>query len=149
MTTAGEGRPEIEAVQLQPETPEAGRPGRKNVLDLMFHYRYALHVVVYVLAFWAPWKMVLGPDSGISTWLLAAGWMTRAGIMNFTAATVTLLWLGIVCTLLGASLRTWGTAYLGVGVVHRGAVDCPAVLTIGALAPPAVEHAQVETAIHC
>ena len=86
-----------------------------------YRFRYWIHAVTYTLGFWAPWCGWLGWARG-SSWLYLAVELDRAGLASLSAGTVGLLCLGIVCATAGALLRTWGTAYLGSGVVADGSM---------------------------
>jgi len=107
-----------------------------------FRLRYLVHLVIFVLGFTAPWCYFLragagGADlgsgfwSGNAVWLPAAVEMERAGWMSLTEATNLLLGLGIAFALAGALLRTWGTAYLGAGVVKDPAMHGAGVVADG------------------
>lgn len=97
---------------------------------LEFRFRYLLHVVIYVLGFTAPWDQWLHLDT-IRTWQLLAAWPSRAGWLGFSAATVTVLMLGVVCAFVAAALRTWGSAYLGASVVHDSTMNGDRVVAAG------------------
>jgi protein-S-isoprenylcysteine O-methyltransferase Ste14 len=97
---------------------------------LEFRFRYLLHVVIYVLGFTAPWNQWLHLDT-IRTWQLLAAWPSRAGWLGFSAATVTVLMIGVVCAFLAAALRTWGSAYLGTPVVHDSKMNGDRVVAAG------------------
>jgi len=51
--------------------------------------------------------------------------------MSFSAATITVLVLGIVLALAAAALRTWGTAYLGARIVKDGAMQGERIVPAG------------------
>jgi hypothetical protein len=51
--------------------------------------------------------------------------------MSFSVATNLVLALGIVFALAGAALRTWGSAYLGAGVVQDGAMHGDRIMAAG------------------
>jgi protein-S-isoprenylcysteine O-methyltransferase Ste14 len=89
--------------------------------ELLFRSRFAAHLVIYTLGFWAPWDRWVELDGSRTTWLALAGWLARSQWLSFSAATIAVMAAGIVCAWLGAWLRTWGTAYLG-GAVVQGAV---------------------------
>jgi protein-S-isoprenylcysteine O-methyltransferase Ste14 len=97
---------------------------------LEFRFRYLLHVVIYVLGFTAPWNQWLHLDT-IRTWQLLAAWFSRAGWLGFSAATVTVLMLGVLCAFVAAALRTWGSAYLGASVVHDSTMNGDRVVAAG------------------
>jgi protein-S-isoprenylcysteine O-methyltransferase Ste14 len=112
-----------------------------------FRLRYLVHAAIYVIGFTAPWNYFLkagasqagagGADfasgfwSGRSVWLPAALQIERAGWMSLTGAANFLLGLGIAFVLAGAVLRTWGSAYLGAGVVQDGRMHGGAVVADG------------------
>jgi protein-S-isoprenylcysteine O-methyltransferase Ste14 len=92
-----------------------------KVSALEFRLRYLIHAVIYLIGFTAPWDTWLQLDS-IRTWQLLASWTARNGWLSFSAATIAVLIAGILFAFLGASLRTWASAYLGVSVVHSQAM---------------------------
>src|SRR6266700_3439040 len=79
---------------------------------LEFRLRYLIHAIVYVLGFLAPWDRLLHLDRDRTAWLLLAAWPASNHWLNFTAATITFLIIGILCALAAASLRTCEEAYL-------------------------------------
>jgi len=85
-----------------------------------YRFRYALHTLIFVLGFTAPWNYALhvdptGPNAHL--WGILAANMSRLGLGGIATAFDVLLGLGIACALAGAFLRTWGAAYLGANVV--------------------------------
>jgi protein-S-isoprenylcysteine O-methyltransferase Ste14 len=97
---------------------------------LEFRFRFFILAAIYFLGFIAPWNYWLHLDS-IRTWQILAAWPARSGWLSFSAATIIVLLLGIVCALSGAFLRTWGTAYLGPSIVHDGAMRGEGVIAAG------------------
>jgi protein-S-isoprenylcysteine O-methyltransferase Ste14 len=97
---------------------------------LEFRLRYLIHAVIYTLGFIAPWNSFLHLDS-IRTWQFLAAWPARSGLIGFSAATISVLALGILCAFVAAALRTWGTAYLGAGIVHNAAMHGATVVAAG------------------
>jgi protein-S-isoprenylcysteine O-methyltransferase Ste14 len=97
---------------------------------LEFRFRFFLLAVIYVLGFTAPWNYWLHLDS-IRTWQLLAAWPARSGWISFSTATIIVLLMGIACALIGALLRTWGTAYLSPSVVQDHAMHGEAVIAAG------------------
>jgi protein-S-isoprenylcysteine O-methyltransferase Ste14 len=95
-----------------------------------FRFRFFILAVIYFLGFAAPWNYCLHLDS-IRTWQLLAAWPARSGWISFSSATIVVLFLGIVCALTGAALRTWGTAYLGPCVVQDAALHGEGVIAAG------------------
>src|ERR1700723_1172753 len=97
---------------------------------LEFRLRFILGVIIYVLGFIAPWNSLLHLDS-IRTWQFLAAWPARGGWIGFNTATIAVLVIGIVCALAGASLRTWGSAYLSPSIVQAGAMSGDTVVASG------------------
>ena len=95
-----------------------------------YRFRYLIHAAIFTLGFWAPWCGWLGWARG-SAWLFLAVYSDRAGVATLATATVGLLCFGIACATAGAWLRTWGTAYLGSGVVADGGMHGEGVQTNG------------------
>jgi protein-S-isoprenylcysteine O-methyltransferase Ste14 len=86
-----------------------------------YRFRYALHALIYLLGFTAPWNYALhidppGPNAHL--WGILAADIARLGLGGIATAFDVLLVLGIVCATAGALLRTWGAAYLGANVVQ-------------------------------
>lgn len=97
---------------------------------LEFSFRFWILAAIYFLGFVSPWDYWLHLDS-IRTWQLLASWPARADWLSFSAATIAVLLLGILCALIGALLRTWGTAYLSPSVVHDPAMHGDGVIAAG------------------
>lgn len=88
-----------------------------------FRYRYLLHTVIFALGLWAPWTYLLPADpTGVNahTWGALALLLSRKFLLSYGQATEMLLGLGIVLAASGAAVRTWGSAYVGAGVVESG-----------------------------
>lgn len=94
-----------------------------------FRIRMLLHAVIYVLGFWAPWNLLIpldppGPNAHV--WGLLAANLSMlafpASAGGITTAFNLLLCVAILFAAAGAGLRTWGSAYLGAGVVQDGAM---------------------------
>jgi protein-S-isoprenylcysteine O-methyltransferase Ste14 len=97
-----------------------------------YRFRYAIHTMLFFVAFLAPW-IWLAPKyfSRESTWLVLTNALASAGWLRFQAATVVLLVVATICAVLGAWLRTWGTAYLSASVVQSGAMHDQGVIADG------------------
>ena len=90
-----------------------------------FRFRYALHTVIYVLGFFAPWNYfwhVDEPGANAHMWGLIASNLGAVGVSNVLEGFNVALVFAIVCAAGGAWLRTWGAAYLGAKVVQSGAM---------------------------
>jgi protein-S-isoprenylcysteine O-methyltransferase Ste14 len=97
---------------------------------LEFRLRFFIIAVIFLLGFMAPWNNLLHLDS-IRTWQYLAALPARAGWLGFSAATITVLILGILFALLGALIRTWASAYLDPSIVHAGAMHGDTVMANG------------------
>jgi protein-S-isoprenylcysteine O-methyltransferase Ste14 len=90
------------------------------VSQLVFRYRYALHFVVYILGFTAPWNLGLhldprGPNAHV--WGILAANLSQVDGATLFASFNVLLALAIFFAAAGAWLRTWGAAYIGSAIV--------------------------------
>jgi len=86
-----------------------------------YRFRFILHSVIFLLGFTAPWNYALhtdpsGPNAHL--WGVLAADVARLGVGNFTTSFNILLGIGIACAVIGATLRTWGAAYLGANIVQ-------------------------------
>jgi protein-S-isoprenylcysteine O-methyltransferase Ste14 len=87
---------------------------------LEFRFRYAIHLLIYLLGFFAPWNYALhldppGPISHV--WGMLATNLTQLGVSSIVNPLQLLLGVAIFFALAGATLRTWGGAYLGADIV--------------------------------
>ncbi len=90
-----------------------------------YRHRYALHTIIYILGFVAPWNYAVqldptGPNAHL--WGVLAVQLARLGVGNIAAAFNVLIGIGIAAAVLGAFLRTWGAAYLGANVVQSASM---------------------------
>ena len=97
---------------------------------LEYRFRFALHAVIFMLGFWAPWCAALG-WTRTTTWLVIASTLAKAGWLSFAAATNVVLVIATVLVALGAWLRVWGAAYVGVSVVQSRDMHGAALLADG------------------
>ncbi len=93
---------------------------------LEFRLRYLLHVVIFALGFWAPWNLITpidprGPNAHV--WGILAANLSQLDAGSLQTSFNILLVAAIVCAVISAGLRTWGTAFLGTGVVKSGAMQ--------------------------
>jgi protein-S-isoprenylcysteine O-methyltransferase Ste14 len=85
---------------------------------LEFRFRLWIIVAILTLGFWAPWIEPLGWGSRTTTWLWL-GFQLSALHITSTSGIVVVTWLAIAAAAIGAWLRVWGTATLGIGTVHH------------------------------
>jgi protein-S-isoprenylcysteine O-methyltransferase Ste14 len=95
-----------------------------------FRFRFLIHAIIFILGFTAPWNSLLHLDT-VRTWQFLAAWPTRSGWLSFSASTVVVLILGILCTLISAVLRTWGSSCLGASIVQDTQMHGQSVVAAG------------------
>jgi protein-S-isoprenylcysteine O-methyltransferase Ste14 len=101
---------------------------------LEFRFRFWFFVAVYTLGFTAPWDRALhldgtGPNTHV--WAQLAVMLSRNGAMPIAGAFNAVLIAGIVCAGVGAWMRTWGSAYLGVDVMSDAKMRSDKVVADG------------------
>jgi protein-S-isoprenylcysteine O-methyltransferase Ste14 len=101
-----------------------------KAMPFEFRFRFLIHATIYCLGFVTPWNYWLHLDS-IRTWQFLAAWPARSGWTSFNTATILVLLLGILCALVGALIRTWGSAYLGASIVQDSAMHGEGVVSAG------------------
>jgi protein-S-isoprenylcysteine O-methyltransferase Ste14 len=84
--------------------------------ELAFRFRVFIFVSLYLIGFLAPWELRNGHPGTL--WLAASTLLARSGWISLAAATVAVTLISLACLVLGTSLRVWGTAYLGSGVMR-------------------------------
>lgn len=99
-----------------------------------YRFRFWIHLVLFVLGFWAPWDFAFridptGPNAHV--WGVLASALAGTGALSIIAAFNVLLLLAIACAALGALLRVWGTAYLGYTTVQAQGMKSNAVVADG------------------
>lgn len=98
---------------------------------LEYRFRYLIHAVIYTIGLTSPWSkgwMNLGRES---VWVELSGGLMKGAGLGFAAATQTVLGLAVLLAVAGAWLRTWGTAYIGAGIVNDGKMHGDRVLADG------------------
>ena len=88
-----------------------------KLADFLFRFRRVVLIVVFVIAFWAPWERMDGAHPG-STWLWLAGTLQAMGFFPIATSTIVIIVTATVALLLAALVRTWATSYLGSDVVY-------------------------------
>jgi protein-S-isoprenylcysteine O-methyltransferase Ste14 len=96
---------------------------------LAFRFRVFIFVLLYVLGFLPPWDY---SSAGRSTlWLAASTLLARSGWISLASATLAVTFAALACLVAGASLRLWGTAYLGSGVMRDSALQGEGLVAAG------------------
>jgi len=88
-----------------------------KLADFLFRFRHLALIVIFAVAFWAPWERLGGAHPG-STWLWLAGTIEALGFFPIAISTVIVITLATLALLLAALVRTWAAAYLGSDVVQ-------------------------------
>jgi protein-S-isoprenylcysteine O-methyltransferase Ste14 len=88
-----------------------------KLAEILFRFRRWALLVIFALAFWAPWER-LGDAHPGSAWLWLAGTLAATGLLSIATSTVVVVALATLALLLAALVRTWAAAYLGSDVVH-------------------------------
>lgn len=99
-----------------------------------FRFRFLIAVVIYTLGFVAPWDFWLhldgtGPNAHV--WAQLAVMLSRHGLMDITSAFNAVLIAGVLFAGVGAWMRTWGSAYLGVDVMSDAKMRSDSVVADG------------------
>jgi protein-S-isoprenylcysteine O-methyltransferase Ste14 len=88
-----------------------------KIADFLFRFRRVALIVIFFVAFWAPWERLGGAHPG-SAWLWLAGTLEAMGFFSIATSTIVVIVTATVALLLAASVRTWATSYLGTDVVY-------------------------------
>lgn len=105
-----------------------------------YKHRYFIHGLIYTLGFSAPWAVLLPPPyhasawsflQNGSVWFLLSNALSKPLYLYFAQYWNAVLVVMIVFAALGASLRTWGAAYLGASTVQRGGMVGDRVIADG------------------
>src|SRR5579859_7988572 len=83
-----------------------------------FRLRMAINSAIIFLGFWAPWIEAWGVGRRIILLEWLALELGRTGLVRFTVAVPVVIVTGMLFAAVGATLRVWGTAYLGTGTVN-------------------------------
>jgi protein-S-isoprenylcysteine O-methyltransferase Ste14 len=99
-------------------------------MKAIFRFRYLIHCVLYAIGF-TPWDRIFHFGNGFTTWLVLTEYSAAHHWLSFQNATIALLIFGLFCAFAGASIRTWGSAYLGASIVQDHAMHGSRVMADG------------------
>jgi protein-S-isoprenylcysteine O-methyltransferase Ste14 len=91
-----------------------------------FRFRILIHMVIYALGCFAPWmylQVVEWPaiwDQRV--WAAAPYIAMKLGWANFEAVSIGVTAVALLCAVVGAVFRVWGSAYMGTSVVQDSAM---------------------------
>jgi protein-S-isoprenylcysteine O-methyltransferase Ste14 len=96
-----------------------------------FRFRVLIFLLLYLFGFLAPWDR-LPPAWGKGTlWLAASTILARSGWIGLAAATLTVTIAALGCLAAGATMRVWGTAFLGSVVMRDAALHGDQIVAAG------------------
>lgn len=104
-------------------------PLSMNAAALVFRFRMALFVLLYVLGFLPPWDWRAAGRGTL--WLSASTWLAKSGSIGLENATLGVTVAALLCLVIGALLRVWGTAYLGSGVMGGSSMQGDTIVAGG------------------
>jgi protein-S-isoprenylcysteine O-methyltransferase Ste14 len=94
-----------------------------------FRFRVFIFVLLYVLGFLPPWDYSSGGRTTL--WLASSTLLARSGWISLATATLIVTLAALACLVAGASLRVWGTSYLGSGVMRDSALHGDGLVVAG------------------
>ena len=96
-----------------------------------FRLRMVINMAIVCLGFWAPWINWLGMGRRIPLleWLPLE--LSRMGLLRFSVAAPMVIVAGALFAAIGATLRVWGSAWLGPGTVIHSRMKAGAVMADG------------------
>ncbi len=98
-----------------------------------FRFRAFIVIALYLLGFYAPWERygTSGNSSPTRLWSWLAIEAARSNLLSVGGAYLVVTLIAVALAIAGASLRVWGTAYLGGAVMRNPAMQAGAVLAAG------------------
>lgn len=96
-----------------------------------FRLRLLILLALYFIGLYAPWLRFGAAPPVTTTWLALSTSLALWHWLPLDQASLLVTGLAIVCALLGAALRLWGTAYLGSSVVHSRFMQAGQVMAAG------------------
>jgi protein-S-isoprenylcysteine O-methyltransferase Ste14 len=102
-----------------------------NATELAFRFRSLIFALLYLLGFLSPWERLFRGSGDDTLWLAASTLFARSGWIGLAAATIAVTVAALICLVLGAIFRVWGTAYLGSGVMSGFALQGDQVVATG------------------
>jgi protein-S-isoprenylcysteine O-methyltransferase Ste14 len=105
--------------------------GGEAYRKLAFRYRVFIFLLLYLLGFLTPWEGAFRSGRGSTLWLAASTLLARSGWIGLAAATTTVTILALACLAAGATLRVWGTAYLGSSVMRGSRMEGRQIVAAG------------------
>ncbi len=86
----------------------------------VFRLRVLVFVLLYMLGLFPPWEW--GVRNSSTLWLASSTLLARSGWISLATATVMVTAVALACLLIGVTLRVWGAAYVGHGVMRNTSI---------------------------
>jgi protein-S-isoprenylcysteine O-methyltransferase Ste14 len=102
-----------------------------NATPLAFRFRSLIFLFLYLLGLLSPWEGLVRGAGNDTLWLAASTLLARSGWVGLAGATIAVTAAALICLVLGAIFRVWGTAYLGSGVMSGFAMQGDQVVATG------------------
>ncbi|MFZ0632776.1 MAG: isoprenylcysteine carboxylmethyltransferase family protein [Acidobacteriaceae bacterium] len=96
-----------------------------------FRLRLVILLAVYFIGFYAPWLRFGAAAPATTAWLAISTTLALWHWLPLEQASLLVTGLAILCAVIGAALRVWGTAHLGSGVVHSQHMQAGQVMAAG------------------
>jgi protein-S-isoprenylcysteine O-methyltransferase Ste14 len=90
-----------------------------------FRHRVLIITVIIFVGFFSP------GFHGATVWMLLSGWLAHWTVLGMKPASLAVGVIALGCAFLGACFRTWGTAYLGRGIMLSPRFHSDAVVAAG------------------
>lgn len=107
---------DLEEARREAGQREVKSSSQVGILDLVFRFRYLLHVAIYALGF-----VITGNGTRAAglqrVWLWLPEVLAARSSVSLQQGIATVTGLAILCSVSAALLRTWASAYLGPQVV--------------------------------
>ncbi|HZZ39520.1 MAG TPA: isoprenylcysteine carboxylmethyltransferase family protein [Acidobacteriaceae bacterium] len=96
-----------------------------------FRLRLLILLALYFIGFYAPWLRFGAVAPTTTAWLALSTTLFRWQWLPLDQASLLVTGLAVLCAVIGAALRVWGTAYLGSGVVNSQHMQAGQVMAAG------------------
>ncbi len=133
-TSAAESAEDESGVYRLPAKPYTLSPVpclSMKATQIEFRLRLLILLALYFIGFYAPWLRFGATAPATTAWLALSTTMARWQWLPLDQASLLVTSLAVLCAVVGAALRLWGTAYLGASVVHAGAMQAGKVMAAG------------------
>ncbi|MGA8532394.1 MAG: isoprenylcysteine carboxylmethyltransferase family protein [Acidobacteriaceae bacterium] len=99
--------------------------------QIEFRLRLLILLALYFIGFYAPWLRFGDAAPTTTAWLALSTTLALWHWLPLDQASLLVTGLAVLCAVIGAAMRLWGTAYLGSGVVHSQHMQAGQVMAAG------------------